>query len=407
MPRRTPSYRLHKPSGQAVVTLNGQDVYLGKWNSPESHAKYDRLVAEWLVNGRQNLNDQRAPGPSVGEVILAFMGYAQEHYPDSSREPKMFRFTLRPLRRLYSGMPAADFDAQALTALQWSMASGNWMSEQDKEKARKRGDPIGWCRNVVNRRIARVKTMWRWAESRKLVPPGSYHHLQTVRGLPKTAKGVRQTPKVRPAFWEQVAQVLPCCTRPVAAMLQLQCWTGMRSQEVRLMRTADIDRSDPRCWIYRPAKHKNEWRDNDQERIVALGPECQRILADWLREDGSEVFLFQPRQAVAERNAKRRASRKTPLTPSQRGRKAARTPRRAPGGFYSDTSYAQAVARACTKAKVKFHPYMLRHGCKMRIQRSEGMDAARAVLGQRSIQATQHYGGLDMGTAIDVMTRLG
>lgn len=185
MSRRTPSYRLHKPSGQAVVTLNGGDVYLGKWNTPESHSKYDQLVAEWLVRGRQQLNSQGRPaGASVGEVILAFMRYAQEQYPDSSREPKMFRFTLRPLRRLYSHLPAVQFDAQALIALQWSMATGNWMNDQEKEKAKKRGDPIGWCRNVVNRRIARVKTMWRWAESRNLVPPGSYHHLQTVRGLP-------------------------------------------------------------------------------------------------------------------------------------------------------------------------------------------------------------------------------
>lgn len=221
--------------------------------------------------------------------------------------------------------------------------------------------------------------------------------------------GQRRPPdsESKTAFWEQVVQVLPFCTRPVAAMVQLQHWTGMRSQEVRLMRTIDIDRSDARCWIYRPAKHKNEWRDSDQERIVALGPECQQVLAAWLQNDDPEAFLFQPRQAVAERNARRRASRKTPLTPSQRGRKGVRVPQRSPGEFYSDTSYAQAVARACTKAKVKFHPYMLRHGCKMRIQRSEGMDAARAVLGQRSIQATQHYGGLDMGTAIDVMTRLG
>ena len=31
MPVRTPSYRLHKPSGQAVVTLDGRDHYLGPW----------------------------------------------------------------------------------------------------------------------------------------------------------------------------------------------------------------------------------------------------------------------------------------------------------------------------------------------------------------------------------------
>jgi hypothetical protein len=28
---RTPSYRHHKPSGQAVVTLEGRDIYLGRY----------------------------------------------------------------------------------------------------------------------------------------------------------------------------------------------------------------------------------------------------------------------------------------------------------------------------------------------------------------------------------------
>ena len=53
MSLRTPSYRLHKPTGQAVVTLSGQDHYLGKFGSTGSRAEYDRLVAEWLANGRQ------------------------------------------------------------------------------------------------------------------------------------------------------------------------------------------------------------------------------------------------------------------------------------------------------------------------------------------------------------------
>jgi hypothetical protein len=30
---RVPSYRRHKPTGQAVVTLNGKDHYLGRWNT--------------------------------------------------------------------------------------------------------------------------------------------------------------------------------------------------------------------------------------------------------------------------------------------------------------------------------------------------------------------------------------
>ena len=50
---RTPSYRLHKPSGQAVVTLNGKEFCPGPHGSQPSRDHYDRLVAEWLANGRR------------------------------------------------------------------------------------------------------------------------------------------------------------------------------------------------------------------------------------------------------------------------------------------------------------------------------------------------------------------
>jgi integrase len=56
---------------------------------------------------------------------------------------------------------------------------------------------------------------------------------------------------------------------------------------------------------------------------------------------------------------------------------------------------------------VKFRPYGLRHGRKMAIERAEGADAARAVLGQKSIQATALYGKQDVGRASEVMARLG
>src|SRR5262245_39738028 len=41
MPRtnRPPSYRLHKATGQAVVTLDDRDHYLGRYDSAESRAE--------------------------------------------------------------------------------------------------------------------------------------------------------------------------------------------------------------------------------------------------------------------------------------------------------------------------------------------------------------------------------
>ena len=50
--RSLPTYRKHKPSGQAVVTLNGRDYYLGPHGTKVSKLKYDRIVAEYLSSGR-------------------------------------------------------------------------------------------------------------------------------------------------------------------------------------------------------------------------------------------------------------------------------------------------------------------------------------------------------------------
>ena len=53
-----PAYRYHI-SGQARVTLDGKDFYLGEYDTPASRAKYFALLAEYNANG------QRAPSDSV------------------------------------------------------------------------------------------------------------------------------------------------------------------------------------------------------------------------------------------------------------------------------------------------------------------------------------------------------
>jgi len=56
---RLPKDRLHRASGQAVITLNAKDCYPGRYDTPASRKKFDRLIAEWLASGRQ-LNDHAA-----------------------------------------------------------------------------------------------------------------------------------------------------------------------------------------------------------------------------------------------------------------------------------------------------------------------------------------------------------
>ncbi len=71
-----PRYRRHKATGQAVVTLQGQDIYLGPWNSKASKVEYDRLISEWLAAGRPaRMNDI-----TVVELAAAYKRWADAYY---------------------------------------------------------------------------------------------------------------------------------------------------------------------------------------------------------------------------------------------------------------------------------------------------------------------------------------
>jgi integrase len=50
---RIPGYRLHKPSKQGMVRLDGKVHYLGPHGSAQSKQKYDRLIATWTAKRRR------------------------------------------------------------------------------------------------------------------------------------------------------------------------------------------------------------------------------------------------------------------------------------------------------------------------------------------------------------------
>ena len=66
MLKLTHAYSKHRASGQAVVTLDGTDVYMGPHGTRASKAECDRVIAEWLANGRRHA----APGSDLAIVEL-------------------------------------------------------------------------------------------------------------------------------------------------------------------------------------------------------------------------------------------------------------------------------------------------------------------------------------------------
>ena len=336
MPKRSlariPSYRLHRPTGQAVVTLSGKDFYLGPHGTATSKAEYDRLVAEWAANGRRVPDESSPSDLVVNELVLAYLNHAQRYYVKEGKptsEQCCIKQALRPLQQLYGLTCVADFGPMALKTVRQAMIEA------------------GLCRNVVNRNTARVRRMFKWATENELAPASVFHGLMAVSGLRAGRSETRETTPIRPVPGEHVDAIRPHVSRQVWAMVQLQLLTGMRSGEVTIMRARDIDMTEI-PWRYRPASHKTE--HHGHERIVELGPRAREVIKPFLNAD-TMTYLFSPADAELERRASQRAARKTPLSCGNRpGTNRRRSPRWKPHNRYDKNSYYRAIMRACDRA---------------------------------------------------------
>jgi integrase len=421
---------VRRPNGSAVVRLSGKDFYLGQagdWPKARRslpaniQAEYDALVRRWLSNGRSFPSEME--DPTVNDVLLAYDKHAELYYHREGRENTqlgMIRDALRVVKDLFGRTQASEFGPKKLKAVQQAMA----------EK--------GWSRNYMNEQIDRVRRCFKWAVAEEMVPGDLYHALKSVPGLPKGTKGVRETEPVKPVPEASVEVTLPFLPPVIRAMVRLQLLTGMRPTEVCIMRACDIDMTG-RVWVYRPHEHKTQTKGKRRE--VYIGPRGQEVIRPWLTLR-TEAYLFSPAASEQARNAERRANRQTPMTPSQARRKRCAFPKRPKRDRYDETSYRNAVYRACDKAfhppaplarldgetkawyekrltgeqreemarwrlEHRWHPNQLRHTTATLIRKDHGIEMARIVLGHSKAFTTEIYAETDQQKGIDVMAKLG
>jgi len=401
---KVPSYRRHKPTGQAVVTLSGKDHYLGKWNTAASRAEYDRLIGEWLAAGRCWPTVAQAD-LTVAEVALRYWRFAESYYVKNG-VPSPFlttiRLALRHLRKVYGPTLVRDFGPLALRAMQERFVRG------------------GHSRSYVNKLCAVLCRMFKWGVSLELVPVTVHQALTAVPGLRKGRTAAREPVPVRPVNDEIVNATLSYLPTIAADMVRLQRLTGCRPGEVCLLRPCDVDTSEA-VWSDRPESHKTEHHGRD--RVIFIGPKGQDVLRPYLLRDKA-AYCFVPAESERKRNAVKRENRQTPMTPSQARRRRKRHPRRSPGDRYCTASYRRAITRAASKANRErekqaaaagvdpillpnWHPNQLRHSAATEIRRQFGLEAAQVALGHSQADVTQIYAERDMTLAAEVMRKIG
>ncbi len=393
MPRLTrsvPKYRKHRASGQAVVTLDGKDHYLGPHGTKTSRLEYDRLVGEWQLNGRTLKADSTKPDITVVELLAAYIKFARTYYVKSGKPTRQYGLiveTARPIKELYGRELASNFGPLALQAIQQRMIEA------------------GLSRRSINDHTARIKRLFKWGVAQELIPATSLHALQAVPGLRKGRSNARENSPVQPIEDRAVQATLPHLQIVVADMVRFQRLTGCRPQDVCNLRPCNVDMSSD-VWLYRPPTHKTE--HHGRERIIAIGPKGQGILRKYLLRE-KEVCCFSPLESEKQRREVQHEQRKTPLSCGNRpGTNQRKNPKRSASDKYTTNSYRRAIHRACDKAGIaRWSPNRLRHSAGTEIRKRYGLEAAQVILGHATADVTQVYAERDLARAVEIMREVG
>ncbi|MEZ6128957.1 MAG: site-specific integrase [Planctomycetaceae bacterium] len=385
--RRIPAYRHHKARNLAVVTLNGRDIYLGEFDSPESRAKYDTLIADWLCRN----HEPPPPGAecSLPQLMAAYLIFAKGYYVKNGEQTREFGCiteALREVRRLYPDVKMSEFGPRALKAVRERMVE------------------LGWCRKYINKQIGRIVRMVKWGVSEELVAPGVYQALSTIAGLRKGRTEAPDHEPVKPVADADVNATIPHLTAVLADMVRLQRLSGARPGEITSLRPMDVS-CGARVWRFRPDSHKTE--HHDRERIIFLGPRAQKVLAKYL-DRAPDQYCFSPRESEELRRSELHRQRRTPLNYGNTRKPRYEDGKRLPSDCYTTGSYRRAIQRACAKAGIsKWSPNQIRHTAGTEVRRKRGLEAAQTVLGHASADVTQIYAERDMELAASVAMELG
>ena len=406
---RTPKYRLHKPSGRAVVTLAGKQHYLGKYNSAESKREYHRILAEYHASAGQICFGTDPEEVTLAMLMVDYLAHCKKHYPSqASPETNQVKLIFRVVKKLYADLPAIEFGPRQFKAVRQTLVDDP-TCQRGRGNRKKNAKPL--ARKYINAQMSRLTRMFRWAAADGIIPSHVYNDLRIIPGLKAGRTSAPETKKILPVSQDVVDATLKECPPVLADMIRVQLLTGCRPAEVCALTPAMIDRSGE-VWRAHLIDHKGAWRGKD--RIIYIGPEAQAVLRPYLDRD-QDANLFSPAECDAQRRAMLTELRKTPTNQGNKpgynsrtrsGKKQPQTSRL--GTAYTSISYGRVIYYRCKKAGVpKWAPNQLRHSAATKARSEFGLDHAAGFLGHAEVGVTQVYAEQDERKAIEVALRLG
>ena len=185
MPRhRKPAYSLHKAKNLAYVRIDGRQIYLGEYGSPESRDRYDDLIAEWIADNSEAIDRYQM---TVDELVLLYIKHAESYYVKARKS-----------------MREGDFH----TAIQYGKLAISYVSEDPRYYAL-----------LADCQIRNPEAKWQrlaeqnYLKATELDPWNPEHWLRLgqfykQRGLTiRAKKQIRKALEVAPGFEEAVAEL--------------------------------------------------------------------------------------------------------------------------------------------------------------------------------------------------------
>ena len=350
--KQLPKYCKHKPSGRAYVRIGSKMYYLGKYGSDISRREYDRIIAEFVANGRQPFYG--ADEILVEALIARFLDYAEKELNYSTPAEGRIRKILRLLNKLYGKQPVSAFTPAALKVVRQQFVD------------------CKFARNTVNNYVGIIKQVFYWGCEEEIVPAEVGAALRMVKHLQAGRTSAVDYDAVEPVADDIVEKTLPHLKPTVRDMVKVQRLISGRPQDIFNMRFCDIDRSEA-IWRYTPFTHKTKKRGKVRE--IPIGPKAQQILQLYLAKCTDETaFVFT----------------------TSRGNQCS-------GGYYCN-----AVNTACDKAEVeRWSPNQLRHAGGTEIRSKFGLEYAQASLGHSRARTTEIYAKVSYEKAAMVAKEIG